>query len=185
MILGVPVIWCAGVAIAIARAGTPHSVSHADVAIVLGAAVWNDKPSPVFAARIDHAVTLFKNGHVKAIIFTGGRADGDRLSESQAATNYALAKGVPKLAIFGEETSTSTYGNLANAKGIMRGLGLREALIVSDPYHLLRAGMIADQIGLEHDLSAIPTSRYESFGAKASQLSRETYFVTRLLLTGN
>ncbi|MBC8064939.1 MAG: YdcF family protein, partial [Chlorobia bacterium] len=144
VLLGLPLIWCVGVAIAIVRAGAPNSGNRADIAIVLGAAVWDDKPSPVFAARIDHAVTLFKNGHVKGIIFTGGRAAGDRLSESRAAREYALAKGVPLRAIYCEEISTSTYGNLANAKGILQHLGMRKALIVSDPYHLLRAGMIAD-----------------------------------------
>jgi uncharacterized SAM-binding protein YcdF (DUF218 family) len=55
---------------------------------------------------------------------------------------------------------------------------------VSDPYHLLRAGIHADRLGIEHALSPTQTSRYRGFGAKASQISRETYYVTRLLLTG-
>jgi uncharacterized SAM-binding protein YcdF (DUF218 family) len=184
-LLGVPIIWCAGVAIAIVRAGEPNSSRRADIAIVLGAAVWGDKPSPVFAARIDHAVTLFKNGQVKGIIFTGGRADGDRLSESRTAAEYAVARGVPRRAIYCEEVSTNTYGNLENAKGILQRLGLRKVLIVSDPFHLLRAGMIADRLAIEHELSPTPSSRYVSFGAKASQVSREIYFVTRLLLKGS
>lgn len=184
-LVGVPLIWFTGVAVAIVRAGASNPDGRADVAIVLGAAVWDDKPSPVFAARIDYAVTLFKEGRVKGIIFTGSRAEGDRLSESRAAKEYALAKGVPESATYCEETSTSTKGNLVNAKGILHRLGMRKALIVSDPYHLLRAGMIADQVGIDHELSPTPTSRYQSFGAKSSQLSREVYFVSRLLLTGS
>lgn len=178
-------IWCAGVAIAIVRAGDLNPDGRADVAIVLGAAVWTDKPSPVFAARIDHAVTLYKQGRVKTIIFTGGKAEGDRLSESDAAKAYALSKGISQDDITCEETSTSTHGNLANSRVIMQRLNLQRALIVSDPYHLLRAGILADRLQIEHELSPTPTSRYQSFGAKSGQLSREVYFVTRLLVTGD
>ncbi|RYG32895.1 YdcF family protein [bacterium] len=185
ILLGVPVVWSIGMAIAIVHAGSPNPGARADVAIVLGAAVWDKKPSPVFAARIDHAIWLFKRGQVKRLFFTGGRAKEDRLSEAEAARDYALAKGVPQSAIRLETTSTSTYQNLSNANRIMRPLGVRTAVIVSDPYHSLRAGMIAGQIGIAHDLSPTPTSRYKSFGTKAGQLLRETYFATRFLLTGN
>jgi uncharacterized SAM-binding protein YcdF (DUF218 family) len=183
VLLGMPLIWSIGVAVAIVCAGAPNPEAHADVAIVLGAAVWDTEPSPVFAARIEHAVGLYQRGQVKQIVFTGGRAEGDRLSEAEAARNYALGKGVPLSAIYLETTSTSTLGNLSNANRIMQRLGMRAAVIVSDPYHLLRAGMIADRIGIVHELSPTPTSRYQSLGTRASQLSRETYYVTRLLLT--
>lgn len=115
---------------------------------------------------------------MECIVFTGGRAEGDRLSEAEAARDYALAKGIPRSAICLETTSTSTHGNLSNANGIMQRLGMRTAVIVSDPYHLLRAGMIADRIGIAHELSPTPTSRYKTFGMKASQLSRESYYIT-------
>jgi uncharacterized SAM-binding protein YcdF (DUF218 family) len=185
ILLGIPLAWTLCVAIAIVRAGALNPEANADVAIVLGAAVWDAEPSPVFAARIDHAIWLFEKGQVKRLVFTGGRAEGDRLSEAEAAKDYAVAKGVPPSAIYVETTSTSTHGNLSNANGIMQRLGVRTAVIISDPHHLLRAGMIADRIGIVHELSPTPTSRYKSFGAKTSQLFRETYYVTRLFLTGN
>ena len=68
----------------------------ADAAIVLGAAVWEDAPSPVFAARLDHAITLYHQGRVHALIFTGGVGEGDILAESEVARTYALAQGVWK-----------------------------------------------------------------------------------------
>ncbi|RYG48691.1 YdcF family protein [bacterium] len=185
ILVGTLLVWNAGVAVAISRAGAPNPEARADVAIVLGAAVWDTKPSPVFAARIDHAIWLFERGQVKQLVLTGGRAEGDRLSEAEAAQEYALAKGVPQSAIYLETTSTNTYGNLSNANRIMRSLGARTAVIVSDPYHLLRAGMIADQLGIVHGLSPTPTSRYKTFGTKAGQLSREAHYVTRFLLAGN
>lgn len=185
ILVGMPLVWNIGMALAIVRAGAPNPEGRADVAIVLGAAVWDTEPSPVFAARIDHAIWLFERGQVKRLLFTGGRSQGDRLSEAQAAQDYALAKGVSQSAISLEMTSTSTYGNLSSAKGVMRASGMRTAVIVSDPYYLLRGGMIADKIGIVHALSPTPTSQYRSFGAKAGQLSREMYYATRFLWTGN
>jgi len=139
ILLGVLVTWIIGVAIAVVRSGAPNPQARADVAIVLGAAVWDDAPSPVFAARIDHAVWLFHRGQVKWLVFTGGRAEGDRLSEAEAARDYAVDKGVPRRAIHLETTSTSTRENLVNASRIVARLPARTAVIVSDPHHLLRA----------------------------------------------
>ena len=177
-------LWCVGVAIAVSSAGASNPEATGDVAIVLGAAVWDDKPSPVFAARIDHAIGLYQRGQVKRIIVTGGLAEGDTLSEGDAAKKYAIAHGVPGDAIFVESQSRSTRENLANAQRIMGENGLQSAVVVSDPYHLLRAGMHAERLGMHHVLSPTETSRYVGFSSKTRQLSRETYYVTRLLLTG-
>lgn len=185
IVLGIPLLWTIGVATFIVRTGALNPDARADAAIVLGAAVWDAEPSPVFAARIDHAIDLFEKGQVKWLIFTGGRADGDRVSEAEAAQSYAVSKGVPQASTYVETTSTSTYENLSNAKSILNRLGAKGAVLVSDPYHLLRAGMLADRVGLTHTLSPTPTSRYKGFGAKASQLTREAYYTTRLILTGN
>jgi uncharacterized SAM-binding protein YcdF (DUF218 family) len=151
---------------------------------VLGAAVWDDEPSSVFAARIDHAVALYQRGQVKRIIVTGGLAEGDSLSEGEAAKQYAIKHGVPSDAILVESQSKSTRENLSNAQRIMGENGLRAAVIVSDPYHLLRAGMHAERLNIQHVLSPTETTRYVGFSAKSGQLVRETYYVTRLLLIG-
>lgn len=185
ILVGIPLIWSSGVAISIIREGTLNPDARADAAIVLGAAVWDTEPSPVFAARIDHAIQLFERRHVKWLIFTGGKAEGDRVSEAEAAQNYALSKGVPQSAILLEDKSTSTCENLSNSRRFLQELHATGAVIVSDPYHMRRAGMLADKIGIPHQMSPTPTSRYQSFGTKAEQLSREAYYVTRLLLTGN
>lgn len=184
VVFGVVLLWSIGVAIAIARAGAANPDARGDVAIVLGAAVWGDVPSPVFKVRIDHAVSLYRHGQVKRILFTGGQAEGDSVSEAAAARVYAFGNGVPSDAIFVEPRSTSTKENLSNAKRVMREHGLNNAVIVSDPYHLLRAGMHADRLGMKYVLSPTPTSRYTGFSSQAGQLSRETFYVTRLMLTG-
>ncbi|RYG45731.1 YdcF family protein [bacterium] len=114
---GIALAWHAGTAVAIARASRPNPGAHADVATVLGAAVWDTRPSTVFAARLDHGAWLFERGQVEQLVFMVGRAEGDRLSEGEAARDYALAKGVPPSAISWETTSASTLGNLSNANG--------------------------------------------------------------------
>lgn len=182
---GVPLLWCIGVAIGVTSAGAPNPSAKGDAAIVLGAAVSADEPSPVFAARIDHALDLYRRGQVTRLIFTGGLGEGDALSEGEAARRYAIDKGIPGGSILVESQSRSTATNLAGAQRLMDSAGLRTAVIVSDPYHLRRAGMIARRLDLPHVLSPTETSRYTGFFAKGRQLSRETYYITKLLVTGN
>lgn len=183
--LGIPVLWCTGLAVAVSLAGAPNPSARGDAAVVLGAAVWNDKPSPVFGARIDHAIKLYRNGQVKKLIFTGGMSDGDSVSEAEAARQYALNRGIPGDAILIENRSKSTVENLANAQAIMQNTGLKTVVIISDPYHLKRAGIIAGKLDLAFICSPTETSRYTGIFAKAGQLARETYFISRFLLVGN
>jgi uncharacterized SAM-binding protein YcdF (DUF218 family) len=185
ILVGLPLLWCIGVSISIARAGSPNPSATGDVAIVLGAAVWDEEPSPVFQARIDHALELYRRGQVKRLLCTGGMGEGDALSEGEAARLYAIRKGVPDNVILVESQSMSTTENLSSARRMMDEAGLRTAVIVSDPYHLLRAGMFAQRQGLEHVCSPTGTTRYVGFAAKLEQLSRETYYVTRLIVTGS
>ena len=119
------------------------------------------------------------------LIFTGGLGEGDSLSEGEAARRYAIDKGIPDDAILVESQSTSTAENLAGALRLMDSVGLRSAVIVSDPYHLRRAGMIARRLDLPHVCSPTETTRYTGFFSKTRQLSRETYYITKLLVTGN
>jgi uncharacterized SAM-binding protein YcdF (DUF218 family) len=184
VVLGATLLWSTVVAIAITYEGRSNPDATGDVAIVLGAAVWTDKPSPVFQARIDHAILLFEKGQVGHLLFTGGLADGDELSEAEAAKRYAVERGVPESAILMEEESRTTHENLSNAKREMKRRGLRSAVIVSDPFHMLRAGMLADRIEMEHVESPTETSRYKGIGTQGEQVVREVYFVSRVLITG-
>jgi uncharacterized SAM-binding protein YcdF (DUF218 family) len=143
------------------------SVAPADAAVVMGATVFRDRPSPVFRERINHAIDLYQQGLVQYIIFTGGLAGNDELAESEAARNYAIAQGVPAEHIFIETESYNSCLNLVKAKRIMEENDLDQALIVSDPLHMKRAMWLAESIGLEALSSPTPTSRYQSFERKA------------------
>lgn len=154
----------------------------ADAAIVLGAAVYNERPSPVFRERINHAINLYRTGNVKYLIFTGGIGNRDEIAESEAARNYALQHGIPPEAILIETTSTTTSENLRQAKRLVEEYNLGRVLVVSDPLHMKRAMTIATELGLDASPSPTPTTRYRTWRSQSSFLIRETYFYSLFLL---
>lgn len=156
--------------------GHSDHAAPADCAIVLGAAVLQDEPSPVFAERIRHAIALFQAGVVSKIVFTGGLARGDRLAEAEAGKRFALRAGLPASALLTETRSTTTYENLREARGLMRRHGLATAVIVSDPLHLKRAAMMAHDLGLQAVTSPTPNSTFRAAPAKMKFLLRELFF---------
>lgn len=147
-----------------------------DAAIVLGAAVWSDEVSPVFRERINHAITLYRSGKVKKIIFTGGQGNKDELTEAAAAQRYAIENGIPAEDILIEQRSHTTYENVVNAKQLADANGLNRVLIVSDPMHMKRAVSMARDIGLEAYPSPTPTTRYQSWRTQLEALAHETYY---------
>ena len=158
---------------------------RSDAAVVMGATVFRDRPSPVFRERINHAINLYRQGMVQYIIFTGGLAGNDELAESEAARQYAIGQGVPVEDILIETESDNSCLNLIEAKRIMEENGLDQALIVSDPLHMKRAMWLAESIGLQAHPSPTPTSRYQSLERKARFLVREVYSYGAYLLKIN
>ncbi len=121
----------------------------ADAIVVLGAAQYDGRPSPVFEARLEHAVALWKAGIAPHFVVTGGKLPGDRTTEAAVARAYAIAHGVPPEAIFGEDQAHNTLSSLAAVATLMRDRGLGSAVIVSDPTHMLRALRMAEDLGID------------------------------------
>ena len=163
---------------------TRSSDGDADAAMVLGAAVYTDRPSPVFEERIRHGVTLYKGGQVRLLVMTGGRDPGDRLSEAEAARDWAVAQGVPAKAIVLEVASRTTQENLSLALPLLREHGVRRVQIVSDPLHMRRAMAIAGRLGIEAEASPTPTSRYVGWASWSWFLVGEGHYLTRCRVTG-
>jgi uncharacterized SAM-binding protein YcdF (DUF218 family) len=149
---------------------------QADAAIILGAAVWGEKPSPVFRERINHAINLYKNGNVHTLIFTGGVGSGDALAEASVGKFYAITKGVKVDDILLETSSRTTYQNLQNVSELVKKYPFKKFLIVSDPLHLKRAVLMARNLGLDAHPSPTPTTRYRTLNSQLPFLMRETYF---------
>ena len=154
----------------------------ADAAIVLGAAVWGERLSPVFEERVKHSINLYNAKRVRKIIFTGGRGNADEETEAEAARRFAVANGVPAEDILTEEKSTATYENLLFAKPITDANQLKTVLIVSDPLHLKRSIEIAQTLNYQASPSPTPTTRYKGLASRLKFLARETYFYARFLL---
>ena len=158
--------------------------ARADLALVLGAAVYDDVPSPVFAARIDHAISLWKDKQVSRILFTGGRAQGDRLAEAQAARARAVAAGVPDGAIITEEASRTTMENLVFAQPGNLGYSGGSVLLVSDPLHMRRALTMARDLGYDAEPAPTPSTRYRSVHSKVPFALRELWLIHLYWLIG-
>ena len=172
-------LWLVGVAAYIVWVGEHDQAAPADVIIVLGAAAYDARPSPVFAERIRHGIDLYQRGLAKHLIFTGGFGNGARFSESQVAQRYALKRGVPRQAILIETRSRTTHQNLQQAAVLMKAHGFKRAIIVSDPLHMARALRLAREAGIDALGSSTPTSRFRSFETRKRFLLQEVYFFHR------
>lgn len=168
-------LWSGLVCWEIIRFSSPTKHS-ADAAIILGAAVESERPSPVFQARIDYAIDLLQQQRVKYLIFTGGIGAGDTLTESQAAKNYAITKGVPAAKIFVELQSHTTQENLLEAQKIMQEQRLSNCLLVTDPLHMKRSDWMMRDLKIVGYPAPTPYSRYQSWRSQAPFLFRELYF---------
>ncbi|MGC8873998.1 MAG: YdcF family protein [Chloroflexia bacterium] len=129
--------------------GRHEEVVRAQAIVVLGAAQWNGRPSPVLQARLDRGIELYRQGYAPLLIFTGGAMPGDGSTEASVGRDYALKQGVPETAILVEEQSRTTYENLLGARALLFPRGARSVLLVSDPFHMARSRIIARDLGFD------------------------------------
>lgn len=129
-----------------------------DAIVVLGAAQYNGKPSPVLRARLDHALSLFREGLAPTVVVTGGIGPGDRVSEATVGRSYMVTQGVPDTAVVVRPEGRSTRESIRSVADWAREHGVKRVLLVSDPFHMLRLRIIARQAGLEALTSPTNTS---------------------------
>jgi uncharacterized SAM-binding protein YcdF (DUF218 family) len=130
----------------------------ADAVVVLGAAQYDGRPSPVLRARLDHALQLYDDGIAPRLIFTGGVGVGDTVSEAEVSRRYAMRAGVPDSAIFTEKAGLSTVESMNAVAELMGEADLRTAVLVSDPFHMLRLRILARHHGFTAYSSPTRTS---------------------------
>jgi uncharacterized SAM-binding protein YcdF (DUF218 family) len=126
--------------------------------VVMGAAQYDGRPSPVFAARLDHAIELYRAGVAPLLVVTGGKHEADRTTEAAAARTYAIARGVPAAAIIGEDQSRSTLTSIRSVAELLREAGVEGAVFVSDPTHMYRVLRQAGDAGIAATGSPTTTS---------------------------
>lgn len=122
----------------------------AQAIVVFGAAQYGGRPSPVLRARLDHAISLYKDGLADAIVVTGGRLPSDTsgYTEARASAEYLMRRGIPDGDILREVTGRNSWQSLASAAAFLKRRGITRVLLVSDGFHSLRVGAMADELGL-------------------------------------
>ena len=130
----------------------------AQAIVVFGTAQYNGVPSPVLAARLDHAIELYEQDLAPVIVVTGGNQPGDQFTEATASANYLIKRGVPDEDVLREVSGTTSWQSLAAAANFLDDRSITEVLLVSDPFHSLRIRAMADELGLDGHSSPTKTS---------------------------
>ena len=148
----------------------------AQAIVVFGTAQYNGTPSPVLAARLDHAVDLYRRRLAPVIVVTGGNQPGDRYTEASASAEYLLRRGVPDSDVLREVSGTSSWQSLAAAAAFLGDRNINDVLLVSDPFHSFRIRAMAAELGLDGHSSPTTTSPIRGV-AEARYMVRETVAV--------
>jgi uncharacterized SAM-binding protein YcdF (DUF218 family) len=150
-------IWASFV-IAIVDAGRQDQAAPADAIIVLGAAQYEGRPSPVLKARLDHAASLWNRGLAPRMIVTGGRGVGDTTSEAAVGRRYLAQRGIPADSISMDTEGLTTSQSMVAARQLLGTKSYPSVLIVSDPFHMLRLAILARRLHMIPLLSPTRTS---------------------------
>jgi uncharacterized SAM-binding protein YcdF (DUF218 family) len=143
------VVYIGSIVNVIYRQSEVDEARPADVIMVLGAAEYRGKPSPVLRARLDHALDLYRRKLAPRILTTGGAGGDPVFTEGEVGRDYLVKRGVPSEAIILEAESESTMHSTAAAAEIMRRMNLKSCIVVSDAYHIFRVKKMLEFRGLD------------------------------------
>lgn len=141
-------VYLAALTVKIHRQAGIDEARPADVILVLGAAAYRGRPSPVFRARLDHAYELYRKGLAPRLLTTGGSGGDPDFTESETGRDYLIGLGVPSEAIILEPRGDSTVYSTTAAAEILRRMGLRSVVVVTDGYHIYRSKRLLEARGI-------------------------------------
>jgi uncharacterized SAM-binding protein YcdF (DUF218 family) len=139
-----------------------------DAIVVLGSAQYNGVPSSIFEARLEHALDLYAEGVAPVIVTVGGRADGDQFAEAEAGRDYLARAGVPAEALLAVPEGADTLASIRSVATAFGERGWSSAVLVTDPWHALRAERMAGDAGLDAESS--PTRQGPAVHTRATQV---------------
>ena len=148
----------AAVVVAVAVHAARDQATGADAIVVLGAAQYNGRPSPVFRARLDHAATLYQRGFAPVVLVTGDVGPRDTLNEANVGRDYLVRLGLPSEAVLPLAGGHDIYTSLEQVRRWFQGKDSRRVLLVSDGFHMLRLRIIAERLDLTPYTSPAPGS---------------------------
>ena len=151
------------VAKAIERQSTVDEARPADVILVLGAAEYRGRPSPVLEARLNHALWLYRQGLAPRILTTGGKGGDPLFTEGEVARAYLSKHNVPSESVLVESEGETTVHSTAASAEIMRRLNLKSCIVVSDGYHIYRVKKMLEFEGMNVYGSPRPSESREDW----------------------
>jgi uncharacterized SAM-binding protein YcdF (DUF218 family) len=146
-----------------------------DAIVVLGSAQYNGVPSSIFEARLEHALRLWNDGVAPVIVTVGGKADGDQFTEAEAGRDYLANAGIPADSLLAVPEGVDTLESMRAVSTAFDEHGWTSAVLVTDPWHAMRAERMAEDAGIEADSS--PTRQGPAVETRATQfryILRET-----------
>ena len=153
----IAVLWVASLG-AVLTWALEDDAQKADAIIVMGAAQYRGHPSPALRARLDHALALWQRGLASRMVLTGGIGEGDSASEAAVGRAYIVGLGVPDSAILLENEGRTSSQSLRRVAEMLRSRRLSTAVVVSDPFHMLRLEILGRRYGIDPYTSpALPT----------------------------
>jgi uncharacterized SAM-binding protein YcdF (DUF218 family) len=156
-----------------------------DAIVVLGSAQYNGVPSSIFEARLEHAITLYEAGVAPVIVTVGGRAAGDEFTEAEAGQEYLANSGIPGDALLAVPEGVDTLESMRVVSAAFGERGWTSAVLVTDPWHAMRAERMAQDAGIEAVSS--PTRQgpaVETRGTQFRYILRETAAYLLYRVTG-
>jgi uncharacterized SAM-binding protein YcdF (DUF218 family) len=162
--ISVLIVYVAYISVRIEQQSVRDEARPADVIIVLGAAEYSGRPSPVLRARLDHALGLFRRGLAPRILTTGGAGGDPIFTEGGVGRSYLIGKGVPSESIIVELEGETTVHSIVAAAEILHRMGLASAIVVSDGYHIYRVKQMLQAGGLK--VYGSPRPEKESHGLR-------------------
>jgi uncharacterized SAM-binding protein YcdF (DUF218 family) len=169
------VLLIASTALAIWWTARQDSRPASEAIVVLGSAQYNGVPSSIFEARLEHAIALYEDGVAPVIVTVGGKADGDQFAEAEAGRDYLAGSGIPDEALLAVPEGVDTLESIRAVSTAFAERGWSRAVLVSDPWHAMRAERMAEDAGLDAESS--PTRQGPAVQTRTTQfryILRET-----------
>ena len=162
------VLLVASTSLAIWWTARQDSRPASDAIVVLGSAQYNGVPSSIFEARLEHAIALYEDGVAPVIVTVGGKADGDQFAEAEAGRDYLAAAGIPVEALVAVPEGGDTFEIIRAVATTFAEQGWGRAVLVSDPWHAMRAERMAEDAGMDAESS--PTRQGPAVQTRTTQV---------------
>jgi uncharacterized SAM-binding protein YcdF (DUF218 family) len=156
-----------------------------DAIVVLGSAQYNGVPSSIFEARLEHALELYREGVAPVVVTVGGKKSGDAFTEAEAGRDYLAAAGVPTDGLLAVPQGVDTLESMRAVATVFGDRGWNSAVLVTDPWHAMRAARMAQDAGM--DVRSSPTRQGPAVQTRATQfhyILRETAAYLLYRVTG-